>query len=185
MSTVSSTSTSESNFASFFNAALDTYKRKTKKDLASHPLLPRLQSCNSPEAILTVLHEEIPFNQSENGDNRLTDWVMPTVKVLLAFSATVGQGVGQVSIRIFLREDFLFLYPHSGTPTGGCHIRWVRRSPLSQCRSCLPSATGFHTRPRRLKMIALAETSSSTSSIALNTSSGGLRHISVSNRLWL
>ena len=159
MSTVSSTSTSQSNFASIFNAALDTYKSKTKKDLASHPLLPRLQSCNSPEAILTVFHEEIPFNQSEIGDNRLTNWVIPTVKVLLAFSATVGQGVGQVSIGIFLREEFKFLYTHSGTPTGGCHIRWDRRSPLGRCRSCLPSTTDFYTRPRRLKMIALAETS--------------------------
>src|SRR6266852_8894877 len=103
MSTVPSTSTSQSNFASMFNAALDAYKRKTKKDLASHPLLPRLQSCNSPGAILTALHEEIPtFSQSEIGDNRLTNWVMPTVKVLLAFSSTVGQGVGQVNIRIFL-----------------------------------------------------------------------------------
>ena len=99
MSTVPSTSTSQSNFASIFNAALDAYKRKTKKDLASHALLPKLQSCNSPDAILTVLHEEIPtFSQSENGDNGLTKWVMPTVKVLLPFSAAVGQGVGLVNI---------------------------------------------------------------------------------------
>jgi hypothetical protein len=102
MSTVPSTSTSQSNFASIFNAALDAYKRKTKKDLASHPLLPRLESCNSPDAVLTVLHEEIPtFNESENSDNRLTKWVMPTVKVLFAFSATIGSGVGIVNIRVF------------------------------------------------------------------------------------
>ena len=110
MSTVPSASTSQSNFASIFNAALDTYKRKTKKDLASHPLLPRLQSCTSPDAILTLLHEEIPtFRQSENGDNRLTKWVMPTVKVLLAFSTTFGQGVGLVNIRIFRREEISIL----------------------------------------------------------------------------
>ena len=131
MSTAPSASTSQSNFASIFNAALDTYKRKTKKDLASHPLLPRLQSCNSPDAILTVLHEEIStFSQSENGDNRLTKWVMPTVKVLLAFSATISQGVGLVNIRTFLREEFLFLYPLSGISTGECHSCWNRRSPL-------------------------------------------------------
>jgi len=40
MSTVPSTSTSHSNFVTIFNAALETYKRKTKKDLASDPLLP-------------------------------------------------------------------------------------------------------------------------------------------------
>jgi hypothetical protein len=99
-----STSTSNSNFASMFNAALKSYKRKTKKDLSSHPLLPSLQSCDSPEAILTVLRDRIPaFDQSQNGDDRLTKWVSPTVNVLCAFSATVGQGVGLVRIEMFCR----------------------------------------------------------------------------------
>jgi hypothetical protein len=92
---------------SIFNAALETYKHKTKKDLASHPLLPRLQSCDSPDAILTALREEIPaFNQSDDGGDGLTKWVAPTVNVLYAFSATLGQGVGQVNIRMFLRAGF-------------------------------------------------------------------------------
>ena len=107
MSAGPSTSTSNSNFLSVFNAALESYKRKTKKDLCSHPFLPRLQSCDSPEAILTVLREQIPaFNQSQNGDDRLTKWVSPTVNVLYAFSATLGQGVGIVCIVIFCRGEF-------------------------------------------------------------------------------
>jgi hypothetical protein len=106
-----STSTSNSNFASIFNAALKSYKSKTKKDLTSHPLLPRLQSCDSPEAILTALREKIPaFDQSQNGDDRLTKWVSPTVNVLYAFSATVGQGVGLVCIRIFCTGSFVLTY---------------------------------------------------------------------------
>jgi hypothetical protein len=106
-----STSTSNSNFASIFNAALESYKRKTKNDLSSHPLLPSLQPCDSPEAILTVLRDQIPaaFNQSQNGDDRLTKWVSPTVSVLYAFSATVGQGVGLVRIEIFCRGEFSVL----------------------------------------------------------------------------
>jgi hypothetical protein len=137
-------STSQSDFATIFNAALAAYKRKTKRDLASHPLLPKLESCNSPDAILTVLRREIPtFSESENGDNSLTKWVMPTVKVLLAFSATIGQGVGIVNIRTFLREEFLFLCPLLGTSTGECHSHWDRRSPLGWCCSYLPSATDF------------------------------------------
>jgi len=107
MSAVPATSTSRSNFVSIFNAALETYKHRTKKDLASHPLLPTLQSCDSPEAILTVLREEIPaFNHSDNGEDGLTKWVTPTVNVLYAFSATLGQGVGQVNIKLFLRAGF-------------------------------------------------------------------------------
>ena len=108
MSTSPSTSTSQSNFVSIFNAALESYKRKTKKDLASHPLLPILQSCDSTEAILTVLRDQIPaFSQSQNGDDGLTTWVAPTVNVLYAFSATLGQGVGLVSVTMFPREKYL------------------------------------------------------------------------------
>ena len=101
-STSTSTDTSQSNFVSIFNAALETYKRKTKKDLTSHPLLPSLQSCDSPEAVLAVLREQIPaFSQSQNGDDGLTKWVAPTVNVLYAFSATLGQGAGLVNIPFF------------------------------------------------------------------------------------
>jgi hypothetical protein len=105
MSTAPSTSTSHSNFLSIFNAALESYKHKTNKDLASHSLLYSLQSCNSPEAVLTVLREQIPaFNQSQNRDDEFTKWVTPTVNVLYTFSATVGQGVGLVNTRIFCCE---------------------------------------------------------------------------------
>jgi hypothetical protein len=105
MSTVPSTSTSRSNFASVFNAALETYKRKTKEDLASHPLLPSLQSCDSPGAILAVLRQQIPvFSQSQSGDDGLTKWVTPTINVLYSFSATIGGGVGLVGIRMIPRE---------------------------------------------------------------------------------
>jgi hypothetical protein len=107
MSAVPSTSsTSQSNFVSIFNSALETYKHKTKKDLASHPLLPTLQACDSPEAILAVLREQIPaFSQSQN-DDELTKWITPTVNVLYSFSATIGGGVGLVNIRTFPREVF-------------------------------------------------------------------------------
>ena len=109
MSAAASASTSQSRFVSIFNAASETYKRKTKDDLASHPLLPSLQSCDSPEAILAVLREHIPvFSQSQNGDNGLTKWVAPTVNVLYAFSATIGGGIGLVNIGIFPREEPLF-----------------------------------------------------------------------------
>ena len=95
----SSASSSRSNFAFIFNAALGKYKHKTQQDLAKHPLLPRLQSCDSPEAILTVLREQTSkFNQSQNNDDGLTKWVTPTVNVLYSFSSTLGGVVGLVNI---------------------------------------------------------------------------------------
>ena len=108
MSAVTSASTSHSNFVSIFNAALESYKCKTKNDLASHPLLPSLQSCDSPEAILAVLREQIPvFSQSQNGDDGLTKWIAPTVNVLYAFSAALGGGVGLVNIMFRCEEVLL------------------------------------------------------------------------------
>ena len=102
-STSPSTSTSHSNFVPIFNAALESYKRETKKDLTSHPLLSSFQSCDSPEAVLTVLRDQVSaFNPSQNRDDGLTKWVIPTVNVLYTFSATVGQGVGLVNISVFL-----------------------------------------------------------------------------------
>jgi len=102
MSAVPSTSTPHSKFASIFNAALQKYNRKANQDLAKHPLLPRLQYCHSPDAILAILREQTPeSNQSQSSDGGLTQWVTPTVNVLYSFSATLGGVVGLVNIRIF------------------------------------------------------------------------------------
>jgi hypothetical protein len=119
MSTVPSTSTSHSNFASIFNAALETYKRKTKQDLANHPLLPRLQSCESPEAILNVLQEQIPASShSQNSDNGLTKWVTPAVNVLYSFSAALGDVAGLVNcFRLSPREESVLRICFLGVPS--------------------------------------------------------------------
>jgi hypothetical protein len=99
MSHATSSSASSANFDSIFNSALDVYKHRTKQDLISHPLLPALQACNSPDAILAVLREQIPsFSQSQNPDDGLTKWLVPTVNVLIGFSAALGEGVGLVNI---------------------------------------------------------------------------------------
>jgi hypothetical protein len=134
-----------SNFVPCFsNAALEGYKRKTKKDLASHPLLPRLESCDSPEAVLTVLREQIPgFSESQNGDDGLTKWVTPTVNVLYAFSDTLGQGIGLVKYQDIFFANHLPLMILSGIPIGECNLCGDRRSPLGKCPSCCPNATYF------------------------------------------
>ena len=99
MPSVPPTSTSHTKFAYIFSAALESYRRKTKKDLASHPLLPSIQHCDSSEDILSVLREQIPTsNQSQNNDDEILKWVIPTVKVLNAFSDTLGQVAGLVNI---------------------------------------------------------------------------------------
>ncbi|KAI0300207.1 hypothetical protein BC826DRAFT_931747, partial [Russula brevipes] len=94
----SSISTSTSNFQLVFNAALERYENKTKNKLLTHPLAAQLQSCDSPTAITSILQGLVQqFDQNRSTDQRLTSWLNPTVNVLYAFSATLGEGVGLVS----------------------------------------------------------------------------------------
>ncbi|KAH9044059.1 hypothetical protein EDB83DRAFT_2406865 [Lactarius deliciosus] len=99
MSHAPSTSTSSvpSNFQSIFDAALKAYKKKTKNDLLAHPLAAQLQACNSPADILSILQDKVEeLDQSRSADERLSRWLNPTINVLFALSATLGEGIGLV-----------------------------------------------------------------------------------------
>jgi uncharacterized protein len=106
MSQVSSTSTSTTSFEAIYTAALKEYKKQTKRDIASHPLAAQLQSCDSPSAIIAVLQARVQkFDQSQSADEKWIKWVDPTVNVLFAFSATLGNGVGLVIARHSVARD--------------------------------------------------------------------------------
>jgi|SRR5712671_373713 len=99
MSHHSPMSKSSSNYQLIFDNALKTYKKKTGKDLQSDPLLLRLESCNSPDAVIDILQEQIPtLGTSENNDDRFTQWIIPTVNVLYTFSSTIGSAIGLESL---------------------------------------------------------------------------------------
>ena len=102
-----STSTPSSNFQLIFYAAVKAYEKKTKKDLLAHPLAAQLQACNSPSDILAVLQDKVnEFDQLRSADERLSQWLNPTINVLYSFSATLGTGVGLVST---VKPTFLLL----------------------------------------------------------------------------
>ena len=89
---------SSSDYEVIFDNVLKAYKTKTGKDLAKDPLLRRLETCNSPDSVLSLLRQQIPgFDQSESSDERLTNWVSPTVNVLCTFATTIGGVVSLVS----------------------------------------------------------------------------------------
>jgi len=99
MSKNPATTASSSNFTIIFEKALNAYQTKTKQDLITHPLASQLQACDSPAAILTILQDQVHrFEQSRSGDERLRRWLNPTINVLYAFSATLGEGIGLVHI---------------------------------------------------------------------------------------
>jgi hypothetical protein len=137
MSQTPTATSSTANYQSIFDNALEAYKKKTKKSLRSHPLFAKLQTCNSPDAVLTILQEQIPsFDQSHsniNADDKFTNWLNPTVNVLYTFSSTIGGGISLVSIKasevIFFRFD---AHCFAGIPTCGVDLHWDRRPSLSQ-----------------------------------------------------
>ncbi|KAH9963654.1 hypothetical protein BJV74DRAFT_799719 [Russula compacta] len=81
---------SSSNYQYIFDNAVEAYKKKTKKDLRSHPCFP-----NSNPAILPM-----PANSRVRPiqwyRQRLTTWLKPTINVIYTFSATIGGGIGLV-----------------------------------------------------------------------------------------
>ena len=93
----SQSSSTSSNFQLIFDNALKTYKKCTKNDLLKHPLADRIQACNSPSSILTVLQEQVQeLNESQRSNSK---WLDPTVTVLHTFSEMIGEGVGSVCVR--------------------------------------------------------------------------------------
>jgi hypothetical protein len=125
---------SSSNFQSNFDAALQSYNNKTKNKLLDHPLAARLQSCNSPNAIFSVLQDLIQqFDQRRTSDERLENWLSPTVNVLYTFFATLGGGVGLVSLTsLFLRNMFSDCYLLD-ILSRKCDICWYRCPSLGEC----------------------------------------------------
>ena len=88
-----------SNFNLNFEKALKAYKNKTRLRLTTHPLATQLDKCDSPAAIIAILQDQVDqFNQSGSNDERLQRWLGPTISVLLAFTGTLGEGIGLVNI---------------------------------------------------------------------------------------
>ena len=84
------------------------YKKRTRKELITDPLAEEITSCDSPEAILSVLLGKAnELNQSSNSDERLTKWLTPTVNVVNALSAALGGGVGMVNTGMFLEYQLM------------------------------------------------------------------------------
>jgi hypothetical protein len=95
------TPASSPDFQLIFTNALKAYEKRTKRDLLAHPLAAQLQDCDSPSAILAVIHQQLEgLHQSQRADERLTKWLDPTINILFAFSGALGEGVGLVSLWI-------------------------------------------------------------------------------------
>jgi hypothetical protein len=86
-----------SNFIQIFNTAVEEYKELTKQDIRVHPFAATFNTCITPDAILDVFRGQAQaFDKFREGNDKLIRWLSPTVRALLAFSATLGEVIGQV-----------------------------------------------------------------------------------------
>ena len=93
-----STSASPPNFETIFKVALKEYKKRTKKDIATHSLAAQIESCDSPNAVLTVLETQVQtFDPSPNSNEMWKRLLDPTITVLYAFSGFLSNVTGQVN----------------------------------------------------------------------------------------
>ena len=107
MSQASTATASTSNYQTIFDNAIEAYKKKTKKNLRSHPLLAEIQTCDSPDAVFNVFHKRIPgFDQNQSTDYGPTKWLNPTVNVLYKFSGLLGGGISLGSLIEFEADPF-------------------------------------------------------------------------------
>ena len=128
---MSHSSASTSNFQLIFDNALNAYKTLTKNDLLTHPLAGQLERCNSASGVLKVLQEQVQeLNQSQRRNETWTRWLDPTVKVLHAFSETLGKGVTLVCRTLSTCLRFMLSYLF--------HRHFQQQSPSS-----LQSASSF------------------------------------------
>jgi len=133
MSAIPTASTSRSNLDSIFTSAFQAYKKKTGKDITSHPLATELQSCNSIDTILAVLQGLVPARrQTQSSDEGTAKWLIPTVNVLYAFSATLAEGVGLVNITMSPLSSVCSNISLAGVLSSKSDLYGNRHPPLGQ-----------------------------------------------------
>jgi len=96
-----SPSTSADNFTAVFDAASTKYTRVTGKPLDRHPFAAQLDACDSPNAVSDLLRtQDKAFSKFRKGDEKLMAVLDPMVHILFTFSATLGEGIGLVSLLV-------------------------------------------------------------------------------------
>lgn len=114
-----------------FEDALEAYKEKTKTDLRSHPLYSKLNTNNSPVAVLTALRQ---LDQSRSVDDKLIKWLNPTVSVIYSLSQAIIGDLSLVSLNgrtlTCARSSAHYF---AALPTCGGDLHWDRRPSFCEC----------------------------------------------------
>ena len=91
-------SPSSDNFIAIFDSAWSEYEKVTGQRLNTHPLTAQLDTCDSPRAVLEILRTQAQvFGKDRKGNEKLMEWLGPTVDILFVFSSMLVEGIGLVS----------------------------------------------------------------------------------------
>ena len=94
------------NFRALVDTALDEYTKCIGQDLRNHPLAALINTCESPDSILTIFKEQSrAFDEFRNGNPKLVKWFTPVVNGLYAVSTqtVLSDSVSLVGPTLFLR----------------------------------------------------------------------------------
>jgi hypothetical protein len=99
-----------SNLQSILDAA-DKYAEQTGINLKDNPFADKVKGCDSPNAVLLLLQENLKAFKDYRDDNRkFIESVSPVVQFVHAFSDILGEAAGLVSRNQSLRYQFLFYH---------------------------------------------------------------------------
>ena len=121
--------------------AVDKYVEQTGINLQENPFLDKVKGCDSPDAVLLLLQENMKgLNDNQDKNRRFIDCLGPVVQFVHAFSAMLGEAADPVSGEQSLRYLLFFLnsFPQGTVTTCKTDLRRYRCS--LHC-SCLPYAS--------------------------------------------
>lgn len=92
-------SPSPDNFTAIFDSAWSEYEKVTGNRLNTHPLTAQLDTCDSPRAVFEILRTQAQvFGKDRKVNEKLMEWLNPTVDILFVFSSMLVEGIGLVGI---------------------------------------------------------------------------------------
>ena len=96
-----------SNFRTILDA-VDKYAEQTGTNLKDNPFANEIKDCDSPDAVLLLLQEDLKAFQDYRDENRkFIDCLGPVVKFVHAFSEILGEAAGLVSHEKSFPSPFL------------------------------------------------------------------------------
>ena len=140
-----------SNFQSILDA-VDKYAEDTGINLKENQFADKIKGCDSPDAVLLLLQENVKeFKDYRDKNRKFIDCLSPVVQFVLAFSEILGEAAGLVSREHPFRCRLFYLnyFPQDTVPTCKANLR---RNRCSLHRACLPhSLTESFLYPRHLR----------------------------------